>query len=108
LPLLVPEPDSEDEANVVDRAALRTNEVSCLAKFPGIGYPNIRSELPTDLVAQAKAGIEVGQSGADRAARIALAVEVHFDLGLKYQALSDQKGQSTRYETTDGGEKGPG
>src|ERR1700731_792801 len=87
---LVPEPDSENEAHVIDDAAFGASEVSRLTKFPCVGDSYIRSELSADLVTQAKSGIEVRQPGTDSAARIALAVEVHLDLGLQYQALSDQ------------------
>src|ERR1700693_1350138 len=87
---LVPEADSENEANVVDDAAFGASEVGRLTEFPGVGDAYIRSELSADLVAQAKSGIEVRQTRADSATRIALAVKVHLDLRLQYQALSDQ------------------
>jgi hypothetical protein len=56
---LVPEADSENEADVVDCAACRAGEVSRLAKFAVVGDPYIRGELSSDLVTQAQTSIEL-------------------------------------------------
>ena len=51
----------------------------------------IGREFPADLVTQPQAGIDVGETGADQAAGIGLAVEIHLDLRLQDEALRDEK-----------------
>src|SRR4051812_46948314 len=84
-----PTPDAQHELQRACALAGLSGHAGGLAEFAGIGDANIGREFPADLVAQPDAGIDVGQSGTHHAARIGLAVDIHFDLWLQDQMLRD-------------------
>ena len=91
IPRLEPEPQTGDEAHAAGALARAAREVRGLAEFPFVGDAEIRREFPAELVAQAQAGIDLGEPGADHAGGIGLAIEVDLDLRLQDQPLRQQK-----------------
>ena len=56
---LKPDPDSEDEAYIVDDSPVGAGEVRGITEFPIVRYTNVRRELAADFVAQAQTRIEL-------------------------------------------------
>src|SRR5712692_9426360 len=88
---LIPDPDAENEAHVVDDCSFMTRERGGVAKFAVVRDPDIGSELPAEFVAKAQPRIEFCQASANGAGRIFLAVEVQFNLGLCDQTIGQQQ-----------------
>ena len=88
---LKPDPDAEREADVAGALARLPRKIRGLAEFPLIDDADIEREFPAQFVAQAQAGIDVGNAGPDQAGRVRLAVEVELDLRLQDEPLREQK-----------------
>src|SRR5712664_3984995 len=86
---LPPDPNSEHQAGSMHRLAVAAGECRCLAKRTRIGETDVRGKFTRDLVTKPYAAIEIGQSRSNAPCRICLAVEIHFDLRLQYQALTE-------------------
>ena len=56
----IPEAHSEHEAHVVDQIAFRADEPTRVSVLSRVGYADVRSELPADLVPEAQAGVDFG------------------------------------------------
>jgi hypothetical protein len=76
IPRSEPEPQTGDEAHAAGALARAAREVGALAEFPFVDDAEIGRKFPAELVAQAQAGIDIGEPGADHAGEIGLAVEV--------------------------------
>ena len=50
---LVPEPDSEDEAHIIDNSVFVASEIRRLTEFTVIGNADVRCDFATELVTQA-------------------------------------------------------
>src|SRR5258708_34231570 len=86
---LPPDPNSKHQAGNVNRLARAAGESCCLAERTQIGETDVRGKFTRDLIAKPYAAIEIGQSRSNPPPTICLAVEIHFDLGLQDQALSE-------------------
>src|SRR6266481_3037678 len=71
------------------RLAGAAGECRCLAKRTRIGKTDVRGKFTRDLITKPYAAIEIGQSRSNPPSAIYLAVEIHFDLRLQYQALTE-------------------
>src|SRR5229473_3735489 len=87
---LIPEADTKDETRIADDAALFACKRRRLPEGLRVRIADVGRELAAELVADAQPGIEFRKPGPDIAARIALAVEIHLDLGLRNEAVRDQ------------------
>ncbi len=56
---LVPDPDSEDEAYIVNAHDFSAKEICGLTKLAGVRYTDVRREFTAELVTQAQTGIEL-------------------------------------------------
>ncbi len=88
---LVPDARAEDQARIVDVAAFLAGERRGLAEGPGVGETDVRGEFAGDLVTQPQTGIDLGQTRADPPGGLALAIEVHLDLGLQNQPVGNEQ-----------------
>ena len=86
---LPPDPNSEHQAGNMDRLARAAGESCCLAERTRIGESDVRGNFTRDLIAKPYAAIEIGQSRSNPPSTICLTVEIHFDLRLQYQALTE-------------------
>ena len=86
---LLPDPNSEHQAGSMHRLAGAAGECRCLAKRTRIGKTDVRGKFTRDLITKPYAAIEIGQSRSNPPSTICLTVEIHFDLRLQDQALSE-------------------
>jgi hypothetical protein len=73
----------------MNRLARGAGESCCLAERTRIGETDVRGKFTRDLITKPYAAIEIGQSRSNSASTIYLTVEIHFDLRLQYQALTE-------------------
>src|ERR1700758_4077354 len=64
-------------------------ECGGLAECAGVYVTDVGSELARELIAEADSAVELRESGSNSPCSIGLAVEIHFDLRLQYQALGE-------------------
>jgi hypothetical protein len=88
---LVPKANAEDETGMVRIAAFLTSEGGGLTERSRVRDSDIGREFSADFVTDAQTSIDLRKARADSAARVVLAVEVHFDLRLRDQAVRDQQ-----------------
>jgi len=73
----------------MNRLARAAGESCCLAERTRVGETDVRGKFTRDLITKPYAAIEIGQSRSNPPSTICLTVEIHFDLRLQYQALTE-------------------
>src|ERR1700732_3908547 len=73
----------------MNRLARAVGESCYLAERTRIGETDVRGKFTRDLITKPYAAIEIGQSRSNPPSTIYLTVEIHFDLRLEYQALTE-------------------
>jgi hypothetical protein len=73
----------------MNRLARAVGESCCLAERTRIGEADVRGKFTRDLITKPYAAIEIGQSRSNPPSTICLTVEIHFDLRLQYQSLTE-------------------
>ena len=73
----------------MNRLARAVGESCCLAERTRIGEADVRGKFTRDLITKPYAALEIGQSRSNPPSTIYLTVEIHFDLRLEYQALTE-------------------
>jgi len=73
----------------MNRLARAAGESCCLAESTRIRETDVWGKFTRDLITKPYAAIEIGQSRSNPPSTICLTVEIHFDLRLQYQALTE-------------------
>src|SRR6266404_7707504 len=85
----VPQPNAKHNPGCACCFPHVTTECGGLAEYTGVRVPDVGSELARKLISDSHAAVEAREATSDPACRVCLTVEIHFDLRLQYQALTE-------------------